>query len=93
MNITTKTAVVGFLAGVVTATAIPMLMDSISAAMAATDMGECRLQPMTRSAGSTSGDDMYTVGYQQPACSYEQGFRITRIYQYSETVIGVVFSR
>ena len=92
MNMTKRAAVGGFLVGVVATASVPLLMESMPAAWAERMNSQCAKQPLAWKGSSTSSDSLYTVTYQQPACSTEEGYRVYQVYR-SPSGIGVVYKR
>ena len=92
MNVTKRAVMGGFLAGIVTAAAFPLLLESIPAAWAERMSSQCAKQPLAWKGSSTSSDSLYTVTYQQPACSSAEGYQVYQVYR-SPSGIGVVYKR
>ena len=92
MNVTKRAVVGGFLAGVVTAAAFPLLLESIPAAWAERMSSQCAKQPLAWKGSSTSSDSLYTVTYQQPACSEAEGYRFYQVF-HSPRGVSVVYKR
>ena len=92
MNITKRAAVGGFLAGIVTAAALPLLLESIPAAWAERMSSQCAKQALAWNGSSTSSDSLYTVTYQQPACSAEEGYQVYQVFR-SPRGVSVVYKR